>query len=35
VDDSEATPADLEALTCPDEQSWLDERAAVLLYPEG
>jgi uncharacterized protein YbbC (DUF1343 family) len=35
VDDSEATPADLDALTCPDEQSWRDERAAVLLYPEG
>ncbi|MFN5746431.1 MAG: exo-beta-N-acetylmuramidase NamZ domain-containing protein [Methylococcaceae bacterium] len=35
VDDSEATPADLEALTCPDEHAWRDERAAVLLYPDG
>ncbi len=32
VDDSEATPTDLEAITAPDEESWRDERAAVLLY---
>jgi uncharacterized protein YbbC (DUF1343 family) len=32
VDDSAATPEDLEALTQPDEQSWLEEREALLLY---
>jgi uncharacterized protein YbbC (DUF1343 family) len=32
VDDRAATPADLEALAAPQEQSWRDERAAVLLY---
>jgi uncharacterized protein YbbC (DUF1343 family) len=32
VDDSMATPADLDALTIPDEESWANERAACLLY---
>jgi uncharacterized protein YbbC (DUF1343 family) len=32
VDDAGATPADLDALTLPDEQSWQAERAAYLLY---
>jgi uncharacterized protein YbbC (DUF1343 family) len=32
VDDPTAVPADLDALTVPDETSWLDERDAVLLY---
>ncbi|QJD29119.1 exo-beta-N-acetylmuramidase NamZ family protein [Methylococcus geothermalis] len=32
VDDPAATPADLDALTRPDETSWLEEREAVLLY---
>jgi uncharacterized protein YbbC (DUF1343 family) len=32
VDDPSAAPADLDALTEPDETSWLDERDAVLLY---
>lgn len=32
VDDSEATPGDLDALTQPDEQSWREEREAFLLY---
>jgi uncharacterized protein YbbC (DUF1343 family) len=32
VDDPVATPGDLDALTQPDELSWQDERAAVLLY---
>jgi uncharacterized protein YbbC (DUF1343 family) len=32
VDDPTAVPADLDALTAPDETSWLDERDAVLLY---
>ncbi|HEX8902692.1 DUF1343 domain-containing protein [Vitreimonas sp.] len=32
VDDSNATPADLDALTLPDEQSWAAERAKHLLY---
>jgi uncharacterized protein YbbC (DUF1343 family) len=32
VDDPNATPADLEALTAPDEAAWLDERDPVLLY---
>jgi uncharacterized protein YbbC (DUF1343 family) len=32
VDDPAATPADLEALTQPDETSWLAEREAFLLY---
>ncbi len=32
VDDPSAIPADLDALTAPDETSWLDERDGVLLY---
>ncbi|GAM97616.1 alternate gene name: yzbB [alpha proteobacterium U9-1i] len=32
VDDANATPADLDALTRPDEQAWAAERAALLLY---
>jgi uncharacterized protein YbbC (DUF1343 family) len=32
VDDAAATPADLEALAAPDEDSWRDEREPFLLY---
>jgi uncharacterized protein YbbC (DUF1343 family) len=32
VDDSAATPADLDALTEPDEIAWREEREAALLY---
>lgn len=32
VDDPNATPDDLDALTTPDEASWIEERKAVLLY---
>jgi len=32
VDDPAATPADLDALTAPDEAAWADERRGVLLY---
>jgi uncharacterized protein YbbC (DUF1343 family) len=32
VDDPEASPADLDALACADEQSWAEERETVLLY---
>jgi uncharacterized protein YbbC (DUF1343 family) len=32
VDDPAATPADFDALARPDEESWLREREAVLLY---
>ncbi|OFW99839.1 MAG: hypothetical protein A3E78_07245 [Alphaproteobacteria bacterium RIFCSPHIGHO2_12_FULL_63_12] len=32
VDDASATPADLEALTAPDEAAWVDERAQFLAY---
>jgi uncharacterized protein YbbC (DUF1343 family) len=32
VDEPTATPADLEALTAPDETAWREEREAVLLY---
>jgi uncharacterized protein YbbC (DUF1343 family) len=32
VDDARSTPADLDALTQPDEQSWAKERAPFLLY---
>lgn len=32
VDDSNATPADLDALVEPDEAAWRDERAQFLLY---
>ena len=32
VDDAAATSADLDALTAPDEQAWLEERRAFELY---
>ena len=32
VDDPAATPADLDALTTPDEQAWLEERREYKLY---
>ena len=32
VDDAEATPGDLEAMTAADEASWREEREALLLY---
>ena len=32
VDDTAATPADLDALAIPDEQTWEEERAAYVLY---
>lgn len=32
VDDTEATPGDLDAITAPDEASWREEREAVLMY---
>jgi len=32
VDDPGATPGDLDALTLPDEQAWLEERREHLLY---
>ena len=32
VDDESATPEDLGQLTLPDEQAWIDERGAFLLY---
>jgi uncharacterized protein YbbC (DUF1343 family) len=32
VDDATATPADLDALTVPDEQAWIAERKGHLLY---
>jgi len=32
VDDHEATPDDLDAITIPDEDSWAAEREAFLLY---
>jgi uncharacterized protein YbbC (DUF1343 family) len=32
VDDSKAIPADLDALTLPDEKAWEQERAGLLLY---
>jgi uncharacterized protein YbbC (DUF1343 family) len=32
VDDVSAAPADLDALTLPDEQAWLEERRPYLLY---
>ncbi len=32
VDDAAATPADLDALTLPDEAAWAEERAPFLLY---
>jgi uncharacterized protein YbbC (DUF1343 family) len=32
VDDAASTPADLDALTTPDEQAWLSERQPYLIY---
>jgi hypothetical protein len=32
VDDPEASPADLDDLTRPDEVAWCEEREAFLLY---
>ena len=32
VDDSNALPADLDAITTPDETAWREERAGYLLY---
>jgi uncharacterized protein YbbC (DUF1343 family) len=32
VDDSNATPGDLDAITVPDEQAWANERRKHLLY---
>ena len=32
VDDAQSTPADLDALTQPDEKSWAEEREAFLIY---
>jgi hypothetical protein len=32
VDDPAATPADLEAVAAPDEDSWREEREQILLY---
>jgi uncharacterized protein YbbC (DUF1343 family) len=32
IDDPAATPADLDALARPDEESWADERRSVLIY---
>jgi uncharacterized protein YbbC (DUF1343 family) len=32
VDDMAATPADLDALTNPDETGWIEERAPFLIY---
>ncbi|HEU4604591.1 MAG TPA: DUF1343 domain-containing protein, partial [Steroidobacteraceae bacterium] len=32
VDDHSAMPGDLDALTKPDEQSWVEEREDVLIY---
>ncbi len=32
VDDANATPADLDALTVPDEMAWNEERRAHLIY---
>lgn len=34
VDDDNATPADLEAITSSDELSWKHECSSVLIYPE-
>ncbi len=33
VDDLQATPADLDAITVPDEQAWEETRKPFLLYP--
>ena len=34
VDDKSATPADLDALTVPDEQAWDADRKRFLLTPD-
>lgn len=34
VDDAAATPADLDALTKPDEAAWIEARRAFLLYQD-
>jgi uncharacterized protein YbbC (DUF1343 family) len=34
VDDANAMPGDLDALTRPDEAAWAQERAEHLLYPD-
>lgn len=33
VDDQASEPGDLDALTVPDEEAWVDERRPFLLYP--
>jgi uncharacterized protein YbbC (DUF1343 family) len=33
VDDANATPGDLDALTVPDETAWIKARAPYILYP--
>lgn len=33
VDDLQAAPADLDALTVPDEQAWIEDRQPYLRYP--
>jgi uncharacterized protein YbbC (DUF1343 family) len=33
VDDSEAAPGDLDAITTPDEAAWAEERRPFLIYP--
>jgi uncharacterized protein YbbC (DUF1343 family) len=35
VDDAAATPADLDTLAAPDEQSWAESCVAVRLYGSG
>jgi hypothetical protein len=32
VDDAESTPADLDALTLPDEAAWIEARKPYLIY---
>ena len=32
VDDADATPADLDTLTIPDERAWEEERKSYLIY---
>ncbi|MDQ3482974.1 MAG: DUF1343 domain-containing protein [Pseudomonadota bacterium] len=34
VDDLQAAPPDLDALTVPDEQAWIEERQPYLRYPD-
>ncbi len=33
VDDTDAVPSDLDAMTVPDEDDWREKRRAILLYP--